>query len=240
MNIRPLSQAKVIPMLARETLYVGIDIGKDTHVAGFLSPTLLARYQRFEHCPALTFANSREGFRSLLDRIGAYVPLTQVYVVLEFTGHYHHALTQYLQEQDIAVYALHNQKRQAGLPKTDKRDALNLANLLYNQLEKGAQTIDPFQAVRRLVPPGEAAAQLRGMVRHRYELTNESTQRKNKLIAICDELFPELARIYKDLNLPSALALRERFPTPAAVATAIFPPMPNSLNCNSLRPKALA
>ena len=57
-------------------------------------------------------------------------------------------------------------------------------------------------------------------MRHRYELINESTQRKNKLIAICDELFPELIQIYKDLNLPSALTLREHFPTPAAVATA--------------------
>jgi transposase len=107
-----------------------------------------------------------------------------------------------------------------GLLKTDKRDALNLANLLYNQLEKGIQTGDPFQAVRHLAPPSDAAAQLRGMVRHRYELINESTQRKNKLIAICDELFPELTVIYKDPNLPCALALREHFPTPAAVAAA--------------------
>jgi transposase len=205
---------------AQETLYVGIDIGKLSHVAGFISPTLLSRHQRFEHCPALTFANSREGFRTLVDRIGSYVPLTQVYIVLEFTGHYHRTLTQYLQELGIPVYALHNQKRQAGLLKTDKRDALNLANLLYNQLEKGIQTSDPFQAVRHLVPPSEAAAQLRGMVRHRYELINESTQRKNKLIAICDDLFPELTVIYKDPNLPSALALREHFPTPAAVAAA--------------------
>lgn len=220
MKATPHPDLQAIPMLAHETLYVGIDIGKNSHVAGFLSSTLLSRHQRFEHCPALTFANSREGFRSLVDRMSVYVPLTQVYVVLEFTGHYHHALTQYLQEQGIAVYALHNQKRQGRLLKTDKRDALNLANLLYNQLERGAQTGDPFQAVRRLMPPSEAASQLRGMVRHRYELINESTQRKNKLIAICDELFPELTQIYKDLNLPSALALREHFPTPAAVATA--------------------
>jgi transposase len=220
MGTKRRSDLRVVPMLAQETLYVGIDIGKVSHVAGFIAPTLLSRYQRFEHCPALTFANSREGFRMLVDRIETYVPLTQVYVVLEFTGHYHRTLTQYLQEQGIPVYALHNQKRQAGLLKTDKRDALNLANLLYNQLEKGIQTGDPFQAVRRLAAPTPAAAQLRGMVRHRYELINESTQRKNKLIAICDELFPELTQIYKDPNLPSALALREHFPTPAMVAAA--------------------
>ncbi|GCE02705.1 IS110 family transposase [Dictyobacter aurantiacus] len=95
------AQLVSLPMLAHETLYVGIDIGKKTHVAGFLSVTLLTRHQRFEHCPALTFENSREGFRSLIDRIRTYVPLTQVQAVLEVTGHYHRALLQYLQEVDI-------------------------------------------------------------------------------------------------------------------------------------------
>ena len=120
-TVRPDLHA--VPMLVHETLYVGVDIGKTTHVAGFLSPTLLARHQRFEHCPALTFENSREGFRALVDRLGGYVPLTQVYVVLEATGHYHRALSQYLQELDVPVYVVHVQKRQAGLLKTDKRDA---------------------------------------------------------------------------------------------------------------------
>ena len=48
----------------------------------------------------------------------------------------------------------------------------------------------------------------------------ESTQRKNKLIAICDEVFPELTRVLKNPNSLTALAIRERFPTPHAVATA--------------------
>jgi hypothetical protein len=60
---------RVLPTLAHETLYVGVDVGKKTHVAGFISTTLLARHQRFESCPALSFANSRDGFRALVDRI---------------------------------------------------------------------------------------------------------------------------------------------------------------------------
>jgi transposase len=210
---RPDLQA--ILMLGYETLYVGVDIGKKTHVAGFLSPTLLSRHQRFEHCPALAFENSREGFRALIDRIKAYVPLTQVQVLLEVTGHYHRALLQYLQELAIPVFVIHVQKRQEGLLKSDKRDALGLANQLYNQLEKGIQVGDPLQAVRRLVSPSEAAASLRGMVQHHYELVAESTQRKNKLTAICDELFPEFTHLLRNPNLPTALALRERFPTEA-------------------------
>ncbi len=211
---------QVIPMLARETLYVGVDIGKKTHVAGFISTTLLTRHQRFENCPALSFENSREGFRSLVDRISSYVPLTQVYLVMEVTGHYHRPLLQYLQELDLPVYVMHVQKRQEGLLKTDKRDALGLGNLLFNQLEKGIQMGDPMQTVRRLAPPTEAASQLRGMVQHRQELTRESTQRKNKLTSICDEVFPEFTQLLKDPNLPTALAIRKRFPTPAALATA--------------------
>jgi transposase len=123
---------------------------------------------------------------------------------------------------DIPVFVIHVQKRQEGLLKSDKRDALGLANMLYNQLEKGIQVGDPLQAVRRLVPLTPAAASLRGMVRHHYELVAESTERKNKLTAICDELFPEFTRLLRNPNLPTALALRERFPTPADMAAATF------------------
>src|SRR5215471_10355790 len=96
--------------------------------------------------------------------------------------------------------------------KTDKRDALNLANTLYNQLALGIQVSDKTQLVRQAVPPTPAAAQLKGLIRHRYELVREATQRKNKLTAICDELFPELVRVVKDPNALVALTLREQYP----------------------------
>jgi len=69
------------PLLTHETVYARVDIGKRAHVAGFLATTLLVRHQRFEHCPALSFDNSREGFRSLIDRIQTFVPLTQAQVL---------------------------------------------------------------------------------------------------------------------------------------------------------------
>jgi transposase len=115
---------------------------------------------------------------------------------------------------------MHVQSREFGMLKTDKRDALALANQLYNQLALGVQVANKLQVVRRAVPPSEAAAQLKGLMRHRYELVNESTQRKNKLTAIYNELFPEFTRVFKNPNLAVALDLREKFPTPSAVATA--------------------
>jgi len=207
-------------MLAHETVYVGVDIGKHKHVAGFVSKTLLHRHGRFEACPAFTFEQSREGFRSLIERIPSFVPLTQVYLILEHTGHYHRALEQYLLELEITVYRIHVQKRPAGLMKTDKRDALGLANTLYSQLELGVQVSDKTQVVRQAIPPTETAAQLRGLTRHRYELSQESTQRRNKLTSICDEVFPEFTQLFKDPNREVALAIREKFPTPQAIVTA--------------------
>jgi transposase len=209
-----------IPMLPTELLYVGVDVGKHQHVAGFISRTLLQRYQRFEACPALVFDQSREGFRALTERIQSFVPLEQAYVLLEHTGHYHRALVQYLQELDVAVYLMPVQKRLVGMLKTDKRDALGLAIHLYNQLELGVQLADKTHMVRRLLPPTDTASQLKGWMRHRYELIHECTQRKNKLIAICDELFPEFTKVLKDPNAPTALTLRQHFPTPHAIASA--------------------
>jgi transposase len=187
-------------------------------MAGFLSKTLLERHGRFEACPALLFENSREGFRRLVERLRELAPLEHYFILLERTGHYHRPLQQYLQELDLPVYMIHVQSRPAGMLKTDKRDALMLANTLYNQLELGVQVSNKLQLIRRLMPPTQAAAQLKGLIRHRYELVRESTQRKNKLTAICDELFPELVRVVKDPNAWVALALREQFPTPQALS----------------------
>lgn len=77
------------------------------------------------------------------------------------------------------------QERISDMLKTDKRDAPGLANTLYNQLALGVQVADKAQLVRRAVPPSRAAAQLKGLIRHRYELVREATRRKNKLVAIC-------------------------------------------------------
>ncbi|GHO64462.1 hypothetical protein KSC_033540 [Ktedonobacter sp. SOSP1-52] len=214
------SALQAIPQLLQEPVFVGIDVGKSKHVAGFVSSTLLQRHQRFEGCPALAFENSREGFRILIERMQTLAPLEHCTVLMEKTGHYHRALLQYLQEFDIAVYVMHVQERPKGMMKTDKRDALGLANHLYNQLALGIQLADKTQLVRRTIPATPAAAQLKGLIRHRYELVGEATRRKNKLIAICDELFPEMTKVLKNPNSLTALTLRERFPTPAALATA--------------------
>lgn len=45
---------QAIPLLLQELIFIGIDVGKTKHVAGFVSTTLLQRHQRFEGCPGAT------------------------------------------------------------------------------------------------------------------------------------------------------------------------------------------
>ncbi len=59
------SDLTLVPEILHESLYIGIDVGKYQHVAGFVSTTLLERHERFEGCPVLAFEQSRQGFRSL-------------------------------------------------------------------------------------------------------------------------------------------------------------------------------
>ena len=113
---------QAIPLLKLEPLYIGIDIGKVRHLAGFISTTLLERYQRFEACPALAFENSREGFRALVERIKSYAPLEHCTILLEKTGHYHLPLLQYLQELELPVYLVHIQARPAGIGQNSMTD----------------------------------------------------------------------------------------------------------------------
>src|SRR5437879_5534548 len=93
-------------------LFVGIDVAKTSHIAGFLSSSLMARHKRFTLCPTLKFEQSRTGVDALLKRIKAYGPLSRCCVLLEQTGHYHRALEETLQAEGITVYliAVHQKK----------------------------------------------------------------------------------------------------------------------------------
>lgn len=201
------------------SLYLGIDIGKSSHSAALVSAALLTKHRKRESCPSFSFDQTRAGFEKLLTAIKVHALPTETCVLVERTGHYGKALEQYLQEQGVTVYRVHVQAKPKG-SKSDKRDAQALAVLLYNQLELGILVSDTAQIAHLLVPPSASAQLLCGLVQHRQELVREHTQRKNKLTAIGEELFPEFAQICMNPNTPSALALREKYPTPADVAAA--------------------
>lgn len=207
-----------VPILP--TLYVGIDIGHKGHYTACVSANLLRKHKTYEKCPTRYIKNNRADFELLAADITAVLPMSRVHILLENTGHYGSGLIQFLQEHGAHLYRMHPQKRYNAMLKTDKADSLFLAANLYNQIALHVPVTDKALRVYPLLPGNETVVQLRGLVQHRSELSNELVRRQNKLYAICDELFPEFMQIYDDPNSESALNLRERYPTPEAIACA--------------------
>lgn len=209
------------PLHLTPSLFIGIDVSKFSHVAGMVSSDLLAQ-RRFEQCPTVPFDHTRAGFVKLLRYISDQGKQpSQCAVLMEVTGHYHRALLEFLVSEGFLVYiiAVHH-RRVNGQSKTDKADALRLANQLYAQLALGLQIADKSMMIRKFEPPSDESVQLQGLVHRRHELQEQHTCLKNKLTAILDELFPEFTTVFLDPNATTALDLRQRFPTPAIIASA--------------------
>ncbi len=213
-----IAEASVVAPAAH--LYLGIDVAKSAHVGAFVSHELIAKHGRFEKCPVVVFNNSREGFEKLAGQIREHGTPEECTVLVESTGHYSKALCQYLQEIGCQIYIMHVMARPQSHDKSDRRDALALANTLYLHVEKDVRIDDKSRRIARRLPPTETALQLQGLVRRRQEITSDTTRRKNKLTAIVDEMFPELTKVYADPNTPSALALRQKYPTPQSIIEA--------------------
>lgn len=199
------------------SLYLGIDIGKQNHMVAWLSAESLKKHKAHTSLPTQSIPNSRAGFDSLLSLIPNP---SEARVLLEHTGHYGFSLEQFLQEHGIQVYRMAAQTKLKGTNKSDKHDAQALAMTLYNQIALHAALLDESERVRPLTPPAPEAYMLRSMVHHRSEMIQERTRRENKLISIADEIFPELSSFFSDMGSLSCINLREHFPTPEAVAAA--------------------
>jgi len=119
---------------SKDTLIVGIDIGKDTHHA-FLGTPAGRTIQR-----RLIFKNSIEGFSQLLFYIKRYLsaePLADVVIGVEPTSVYHKPLAEYLISAGYAVVYVTNaaiKKNRAILDgrwdKNDTKDSANVADLV--------------------------------------------------------------------------------------------------------------
>jgi transposase len=202
-------------------LFIGIDIGKRSHVAAFVSEEIL-RTHRLERSPYLKFGQDRAGVTALLARIKALgVEPSQCAVLLEHTGHYHRPVCEQLIAAGCALYTIGSQgKRLAGRNKSDLEDARSLAFRVYTQVGLALAPEVRSHTARPFAPDLDIARRLATPVRRHHELGQQVTRAKNRLIAICDEIFPEFTEVFRDPNAMIALELRSLFGTPAVIAAA--------------------
>lgn len=188
----------------------GIDVGKRFSEMALLSPVneVFARI-RINHDAYSYFDKAFELLRKAEKEFGA-----KPVVVMESTGHYHKILFQTLNKNGYEVCVINPiqsdsiKNIRVRKVKNDKVDARKIA-LLYR-----------FEQLKTANIPDEDIDCLRSLCRHYYNLSEQLTSYKNRLIGIVDQVFLSFNEVFNDLTSNTALALLEKYPTPEDILNA--------------------
>lgn len=204
-------------------LYVGLDIGRASHLAAAI-PEASFGGERWQTAPVRRFEASAAGFAALEAWLASFgVPVVDVRAGLEPTGGYYgQTIAAWLRGRGYAVawlqnWAVHDQRQLlvGKQTKTDALDARLIARLLFLREHGLAQRAFLESA------PTPAAEALRLLVRNRWKLVQLRNRHLLQLMALLDVTFPELRLVFRSSSVSAtALAVLERYPTPAALAAA--------------------
>jgi transposase len=199
------SVARKRSVIKPDTLVIGIDLAKHTHVAR-------ARFYDGSYTRPVKVSNTRAGFLALSEQIGAWKPRpdSAVFVGVESTGSYGVNLVRWLSEHGCRVVLVPGLYvcREKELPDngrgtSDGKDALIIADLVGRGQYLG------------FVALSGACLELRPLVSLRARLVKEQTGWLNALHQTIDVLFPEFESVFVDWSRPNVRLVLGRFGTVA-------------------------
>jgi transposase len=169
--------------------YLGIDIGKNTHVASMIRDDGKPVFRAF------SFSNTTEGGESLLAKLNSYnVRYDELEIGLESTGHYWLAVYSYLYDKGFKLHVINpiltdgwRKGVEIRKRKTDIIDSMLIAELMRYGDFVEAQL------------PEEAVLSLKNLTRFRSYLVDSISDLKRKVICVLDQVFPEYQSVFSDI-----------------------------------------
>ncbi|MCW1027005.1 IS110 family transposase [Streptococcus anginosus] len=182
--------------------YLGIDIGKNTHVASLVDDKKKVIFKAF------SFSNSIDGAESLILKLEAFK--NELEVAMEATGHYWLSLYSYLVEKNFTVRVINPIQTdgwRCGVEirkrKTDIIDSLLIADLLrYGDFVETSLSNEDYLSLRNLS-------------RFRSYLISSIGDLKRKTIALLDQVFPEYASSFSNIFGKTSKEILSNFSTPS-------------------------
>lgn len=182
--------------------YLGIDIGKNTHVASLVDDKKNVIFKAF------SFSNSIDGAESLILKLEAFK--NELEVAMEATGHYWLSLYSYLVEKNFTVRVINpiqtdgwRQGIEIRKRKTDVIDSLLIADLLrYGDFVETSLSNEDYLSLRNLS-------------RFRSYLISSIGDLKRKTIALLDQVFPEYASSFSNIFGKTSKEILSNFSTPS-------------------------
>jgi len=204
-------QNQRILRITNQTLVVGVDIAKNTHVARSID------FRGIELGRDCVFENSREGLTKLVSwmkEIQREHAKTDVIFGIEPTGHYWFPLAEFLQKEDIKVVVVnpHHVNKTKELEdnsqtKNDYKDAKVIADLVRNGKYSEPQL------------PMDVYADLRIYMNVREKVMVNLGQVERRIQNWLDRFFPEYSQVFKDWSGKASLIALAEFPTPQEVVS---------------------
>ena len=184
-----------------EMFYLGIDIGKNFHVASLLNERKNVIFQGFE------FKNTTDDAKRLLEKLKPYPELE---IGMEATGHYWLALYSFLVKNHFVVHVVNpiqtdswRNSTKIRPHKTDKIDSLIIADFIrygdFSDTELASEEI----------------LELRNLSRFRFSLVSQIGDLKRQTICVLDKLFPEYQSVFSDVFGKTSKEILSLFSSPA-------------------------
>lgn len=194
------------------TLFVGIDVSKHKHDLAILNENGEILSKNFQ------FANTYQGFQRLKEHLETLkIPTSNLHIALEDTGHYADNLIAFLQKLGYPTFTYNPllikefvKSLTLRKSKTDKKDALAIARKLLS---------DPTP--ERYIVESQIL-ELKELTRYQNRLIQERSKNKTLYVRTLDIIFPELAKIVKNVHNQFVYELLSNYPTPQKIKRAHF------------------
>lgn len=183
--------------------YVGIDIAKRKHEASVIDGDgkLL--------CGSISFANSKEGCDSLIAQfVKLGVPINDMIVGMEATGHYWLAAYSYLLDMGCNLKVINPIQSDAfrrmyiRQTKNDSKDSYIIAQIMrFGEYSTTRLSEENILALRQLS-------------RYRLAIVDECADCKRRVIALLDQVFPEYESLFSDTFGSTSKEILIHFPLP--------------------------
>lgn len=172
-------------------LYLGIDIGKRTHVASIMDSQGQVKLKGF------SFPNTTEGGASLLKQVQTLSDsATDVTIGMEATGHYWLALFSFLSEHHFIIHVINPIQTDGWRKGTEIRKRKNdiIDSVLIADLIRYGQFVETSLSDEKLFS-------LKQLTRYRTYLVGTASDFKRKIIAVLDQVFPEYDTVFSKVGI---------------------------------------
>ena len=190
-------------------LFVGIDIGKNNHVA-----SMMDEYEKVVF-KAFSFSNTTDGGNALFSKLSSYSSNPSDFEIgMEATGHYWLSVYSFLFEKGFLLHVINPIQTDGWRKGTEIRKRKNdiIDSVLIADLIRYGQFVQTRLA-------DEDLFSLRTLTRFRTYLVESISDLKRKVVCVLDQIFPEYQSIFSDIFGKTSKEILLQFSSPVDFET---------------------